>query len=345
VTEQRVQPAAMLPQPAPGGLVRRVLPTVIRVGVSCGLILWLFSRVPVHISRVELSIAPLAAALVLLLVQPLVMTWRWRLLLSALSHPLPFELLMRLLFISIFFNQALPAAVGGDVVRAYYTSKEGVPLAPLIASIVVDRVFALVGILAIVGLFLLSGSEMVPDRAARISLLVVCGVGVGGWLLAVILAPLMESLATRLKLPAFLLELVACWRQCARRPVLLACGFLLSVATHVLSFAAILLIAMGLGWPVSLIEGTAAGSFMMLSQNLPISIGGWGVREWASTVALGGAGSSTDQALLISVLLGVLFLIASIPGAFFWASMRTRVAPVSSGSSGPEASGDAKDPR
>jgi hypothetical protein len=55
---------------------------------------------------------------------------------------------------------------------------------------------------------------------------------------------------------------------------------------------------------------------------LPISVGGWGVREGAMVVALHGLGIPAEEALLPSVLFGLCAVIATLPGAIFWVSTR-----------------------
>jgi hypothetical protein len=51
---------------------------------------------------------------------------------------------------------------------------------------------------------------------------------------------------------------------------------------------------------------------------LPISIGGWGVREGAMVVALHGFGISAEDALLPSVLFGLCAVAATLPGGILW---------------------------
>ncbi len=46
------------------------------------------------------------------------MAWRWKLLLSAKRLPTPLGWLTRTYFVALFAGQFLPAAIGGDAVRA-----------------------------------------------------------------------------------------------------------------------------------------------------------------------------------------------------------------------------------
>ena len=51
---------------------------------------------------------------------------------------------------------------------------------------------------------------------------------------------------------------------------------------------------------------------------LPISIGGWGVREVTMVMLLGLIGVSSEAALALSVQIGLINLIVSLPGGLLW---------------------------
>lgn len=70
--------------------------------------------------------------------------WRWLLLLKARGFHIPFIYGFKLYLIGIFFNYALPGAVGGDLVRGYYLCAEHPERkADSILSILIDRVLGL----------------------------------------------------------------------------------------------------------------------------------------------------------------------------------------------------------
>jgi glycosyltransferase 2 family protein len=64
------------------------------------------------------------------------------------------------------------------------------------------------------------------------------------------------------------------------------------------------------------------GRFLLLAHILPISIGGWGVREAAAVALLGMTGVDATSALLVSIMFGVLLVLATLPGALFWLMLR-----------------------
>ena len=69
---------------------------------------------------------------------------------------------------------------------------------------------------------------------------------------------------------------------------------------------------------VSLIDFAILMPPVMLIVALPISAGGWGVREGAIVAALALAGVGTAPALLLSIELGVIGTLISLPGGAIW---------------------------
>ena len=57
---------------------------------------------------------------------------------------------------------------------------------------------------------------------------------------------------------------------------------------------------------------------VLLVTTLPISIAGWGVREGAMVGAMALIGVPQEGALVLSLILGLLSLIACLPGGVVW---------------------------
>ena len=88
-------------------------------------------------------------ACVLVFIDRVLMAYRWLTLLAPL-HPdtrPPFGAVMRMFFVSTFLGTFLPASVGGDAVRAYGLSREGVGGVDAVASVLMDRLLGVVSIL------------------------------------------------------------------------------------------------------------------------------------------------------------------------------------------------------
>src|SRR4051812_42185583 len=78
-------------------------------------------------------------------------------------------------------------------------------------------------------------------------------------------------------------------------------------------------LVLALGLPVSFVQITVIILLVFLVTIIPISIGGWGVRETAMVAPLGQVGVANADALLCSVLFGLAQVLASLPGlALLW---------------------------
>ena len=57
-----------------------------------------------------------------------------------------------------------------------------------------------------------------------------------------------------------------------------------------------------------------------LATTLPISLGGWGVREGAFVLLLGRVGVPAAEALSLSLLFGLFSMVSGFPGLLAWAT-------------------------
>jgi uncharacterized membrane protein YbhN (UPF0104 family) len=57
---------------------------------------------------------------------------------------------------------------------------------------------------------------------------------------------------------------------------------------------------------------------------LPISVGGWGVREGVLVALLGAMGISADRALAFSLMFGLAAAVSSLPAIIIWWRLGTR---------------------
>lgn len=86
-------------------------------------------------------------------------------------------------------------------------------------------------------------------------------------------------------------------------------GLALSLLMHGSTLAAFVLLGNTIQPEVPVLELTAASLIVMFAAALPISFGGWGVRELSAVQALGQIGFTTPHALTVSISVGVLSLI------------------------------------
>jgi uncharacterized membrane protein YbhN (UPF0104 family) len=249
-------------------------------------------------------------------------TFRWRLILAHLTgSELPYRRLFSIYYVSAFFMQVLPS-IGGDLVRVMYCRALGSKPGPVMASVLVDRGIALATLL-VMALFLLP--FLTPFDNGHVIAQAVALIAGGGLIAAYggcVLARGLPGWPIWTRLPYWMRGLVAsaAWSLTSWTGL---CRLMpLSALTHLLSFAAIFLAARAMHVPLTFVVVLAIGPALLLAHVLPISIGGWGVREATAVAMLGMTGLDATSALLVSVVFGLFMLFATLPGAVFWLLLR-----------------------
>ncbi len=107
-------------------------------------------------------------------------------------------------------------------------------------------------------------------------------------------------------------------RRVFSRPATGIVVLLLSVINQVALGIVVFLIARALGSDISLGRTVILFTPAMLLSMVPISFGGWGVREAAMMWLFSGAGVAPGTALSISVLFGLVTTAAGLLGGVFW---------------------------
>lgn len=228
---------------------------------------------------------------------------------------------VQMYYISIFFNSCLPGTVGGDVVRVWLAKTEHVPLHLAIHSVVIDRMVTLLGLLLMV----------------FVSLPYVCGqAGLEVWVvMPALLALTVSGIAFLLnlhRLPARLLRtriggiikhLSDSVRQIILHPLTFALAAVLAMVGHVSFCLAAFVLAQSLNIDLTFIEALIYIPTVLLVSVLPISIGGWGVREAGMVAMLGLAGVPAGSALVLSVQLALIVMLVGLPGGLLWLGKRS----------------------
>lgn len=271
--------------------------------MSLGLILWAGRGVdPTAVLALLRSASPgwllLAAALVPLEVW--LAAERWRIGADGLGMRLGRWEATREYALSTWLNQVLPGGVAGDAVRVWRTRRDGAAVAT--GAALLDRALGLGVLLIVVVIGLLAWPSLHPGLPRPPGVLPVAaallggivGIGlVGGGVIAGLrraLSPVraVKQVALSLALTAALLVAFAC---CGR----------------------------ALGLPLGALVLTAI-PLLLLAMSVPISVGGWGLREATATALLPTLGWSSEAALALSATYGLTVLVGSLPGALVWLS-------------------------
>jgi uncharacterized protein (TIRG00374 family) len=284
-------------------------------------VLWFLLR------RVDLSVVAsdsfkanpllLIVGLLQFLITPILGAWRWQVVIRSLGHDVPFSHLLRYVWISIFFGQVLPASVGPDGVRIWLAWRDKVPIRLTVHSIGLERVVMVFCLLVLV-LALQRFSLAIFDwgHFAYLPALMVAGAVAG-------MALLLMADHLTLRLPRWwivraIANLSADARLLLLRPSPALQLFVISLLSHLNFAVSAWWIAVALGLNVGLFDCIVLIPLVTLITLIPISIGGWGIREGALVFLLGGIGVPASGALALSILFGLAGILTSLPGSIMW---------------------------
>lgn len=289
-----------------------------KLAVTVALLLLLFTRMDWRDAALRAAQADrrwLALAIVELLASVVLVAERWRHLAACCGAAVPGSWAQRATFAGQFVGQFLPSTIGGDGARLWFLLRAGRPLRGAAASIVLDRVTGLLGLLGVMllglpPLFELAGSNL---RWAAVAVASALGGGIAVLFLLDRVPPARWR-GGRLEVGwTFLAEIGRALRS---RVALRAVA--LSLCVQLLCVAAVVAIAAALGREIGFADALGIVPAAILLSMVPISINGWGVREGAMVGGLALLGVARQEALLISVLFGLAMMVAALPGSVLW---------------------------
>jgi uncharacterized protein (TIRG00374 family) len=308
--------------------VRRHLWIFLKVCISIALlaiIFWKFdlSLAANRLKHGNLLLATLALVCVTLNV-PLV-ACRWLLLVRRTepSGHMTFKLALNLTWIGLFFSQVLPGGIGGDVGKGWLAYRTGFSLSGILSSIVADRIVAIMGLIIIVAALLPSIISVAALLPSMISMEASHFSQISSIMGATALLIVVCISAVRVLFKLFtdiFKQLIAVGKSVYSAIASRNGGvaLLLSMTVHCITTISALLIAAGLGIPLSGSGALLAIPMSNLVASLPISIGGWGVREASTALILGMLGVSYNNAVTISIVLGASIFVSALPGGVLW---------------------------
>jgi uncharacterized membrane protein YbhN (UPF0104 family) len=299
---------------------RDVAATLAKLAVSVGAIFLVLRMVDFDTAfrRAEAQHLPLIfVGLVVMGLQLVLGAWRWHAVRRGLGIEATFGNSMRLYSIGSFFSSYVISGVSGDIMRGWLSFKSGIDPARAANSVILDRVVVLVGIAVM----------MLP---AMPWFFLTFGTGIEGWAPALaagglFVAVIATSQARRLPqswqatLPGRLArKLGDGMHDVFMRPRAALWAISAAALAQVALAGATWALALSLEIPVQFLDCLIIIQIVAVVNAIPISVGGWGVREAAVVVLFGLIGVDKEAALLLSVELGLLGLVVNLPGGVVW---------------------------
>ena len=247
----------------------------------------------------RVSFGYFVAAVFALLVSRLFAIARWHILLKSAEVDISFMRSAMLTFTGNFSSNFLPTTIGGDVVRLGGAMQLGYNRAICLASLVADRLIGMVGMGLALPLGLIPAFSLGNNASQSIAVSALFQKGIG------FAKRTLESLSIWLK-----------------KPLTLTGSLLFTLGNQAFIYLAIYLLLQGIDNHVSfwLVAGMYTLTYFVTL--IPISINGLGVQELSMTFLLTQLGGLTSsESATIALLTRVLFILASLPGAFFLPSI------------------------
>lgn len=255
--------------------------------------------------------------------------WRWRALLAGAGMPLRLSRLARIYAVSTFSSTFLPTTVGGDVARTLLVTRRGPELPRVATTVVFDRLGGFVGLIGLAWIAFLADPAAVPDGSLLFLAVATaaCAVAIIAGTLLLLRGPqaLRRAVPARVLAPAR--DARALLADYVNDRSLLMSWTVLSFVNQALIALQLVLLAQAIDVDLAYSTAAVALALVTILTLIPISIGGFGVREGSYVVLLGGASIAAADATLISVLSVAALFVASLPGAYL--IVRGRVGAIS----------------
>ncbi len=300
--------------PSPRRGIPAWLGVVVRIAATIGLMAWALKDVDWGQFGAIIAQARwwwfVAALVVTVLVQS-VAGVRW----AALARPLGFDFprwfFVRRFFEGMFFSLCLPSSIGGDVIKAVRIGKTAPARLLAACSVVVDR---LTGLSA---LGVLVGTAVVTREY---------GLGMPG--AAIVFAALLAAVLVAFRVGLMLLDRIHDWLPegsggqefvarllpYRQQPSLVLAAVGWSFVVQMGGAVSVALVGRALGVDQPLIVWFSVVPLVALAMVLPISIGGFGVRENALEYLLRGYGVPSETGVAIALLWGLCTVFAGLLG-------------------------------
>lgn len=265
--------------------------------------------------------------------------YKWGLLLQAAGIEVSFRRLLAYQWVAEFFNNFLPAQVGGDVMRGYALASDTHRAADVAASVLIDRfiglmvfmVAAAVGSTAMLLWGRPDGMAFTTEQRVSVQLIALGSVGASLLLLTMLVAILsrrlkvfVERLLKRIPFLSFALPI---WTKLAEAFNVYRYEYRALFLTSLCSVLIVLLTSINIWLIAEAIQPNSISMLEVLTINpiivfvglaLPFTPGGLGVRQsaFAATFLLMGAGDELGFAVgLVQQFVGYL---VSLPGGYWW---------------------------
>jgi len=256
----------------------------------------------------------------------LINAFKWWTLLRAQGVQVPFLAMARFTFVGFFFNNILPANIGGDVMRGYGLAKYTEQNAGAAASVMLDRLIGLsaymsvAAISALIVVFITGRTDLWP--LAVVAVIALMGLMT---IAAFLISRRISRAVSRLLHRGVLEKVAGIWDALAAAFELyrfqyrsLALAFFIGLMGIATTSMVNYVLSLALGGGIPLLDIFLFTPLIALVLIVPISIGGIGLSQVAYPFFYGLVGVPGELALALSLFVQAVQIFCSLPGGVLW---------------------------
>ena len=330
-------------QPKASSPLGSVIKTALKLGVAVGLLAWLFytGDLDPEVLKLPLEVPGTLAVIVCMGALCISLSGlRWWLLLGAEGITIPVLTAIRLTWIGHFWNQVIPGAVSGDLVKMFYVGR----LVPerreeSWTTVVADRLIGLCGLVSLSTVVALSRLELVMARTElRVAFaFMVCVLA--GFIAAVVVLALGMGTTWRItawargrapKAAESMSRFYRTFRRLLTKPGRLLAAFAISVFAHCMTVGYAALFGSLFTDAFEVSEYFALVPIALFSNAIPLSPGGIGIGEkvlaqlltWAGASGSAAPASLAKAGVSIMIWMRLVFYSLAIVGGVLYAVYR-----------------------
>lgn len=270
-------------------------------------------------SKIEIKL--LFIALLIQFSLSIIQTLRWMKISNVFMLKLSFIESWKNVLIGLFFNQTLPSSVGGDAVRVLILSNFGYALP--FKTIIIDRFF---GLFACCFICVIGGLIIEKRIIEEVFLFETIFVFPLLCMLTSISVIFLGEYLRKIKIIKLILNKFGILNFLNSLKILIFdykvtfFAFIYSTTIHVMTAFSAFLILQSLQIHTIFFDFAILFLTVLLISTIPISIGGWGLRENLMILIMSNIGLQTEIALAISIIFGFIMILIGLPGSMIWIS-------------------------
>ena len=240
--------------------------------------------------------------------------------LKVFSRRMQFGTAMLYSVVGWFFSNVAPSTIGGDIFRGVQLSRVGLSIGSAVRVVLAVRVLSFITLVAVIAAGLPIALDLLTEARDKLLMVSVLATGAGAIAGLVFLAyvPIRFAWFDRWPFIRKLLTIADDFRLLVVPNRSTATAWFAALVQHVLRVGILACLSAGLGLhiPVAILFAFTTAALLMAM--IPISFGGWGIREVAFVYLLGAAGIGAEAALSLSIAFGLLRVLLGLVGGLIW---------------------------